>query len=114
MKGGGVPNDKSIKDNDIARTRIGSLPKTKKVVIKAKPSPDSLYWDIPSSRFLEYAKTYQNINYRRKTLYIFRDYISGLVLYTKTTEKDDKAHIKQPFKKLIQMYGKPIAVIGNG
>lgn len=52
-------------------------------------------------------------SYKGKTLYIFRDYITGLVLYAETTEKDDKAHIKPLFEKVIQMYGKPIAVISD-
>lgn len=52
-------------------------------------------------------------SYKGRTLYIFRDYISGVVLYAETTEKDDKPHIKPLFEKVIQRYGEPIAVISD-
>ena len=58
---GGVSVDITIKDSDIARDSTGSLRETKKYVLKAKPSPDSLYWDLPS-RASEYEKIYQNID----------------------------------------------------
>lgn len=58
---GGVSIDTIIKDSNIARDSTGSLPKTKKVVIKAKPYPDSLYWDFPS-RYSEYKKIYHSID----------------------------------------------------
>lgn len=61
---GGVSIDTIIKDSNIARDSTGSLAVDGGKVLKAKPSPDSLYWDFPFlfPRFLEYKKIYQNID----------------------------------------------------
>ncbi|NIA03648.1 MAG: hypothetical protein GWP12_03870 [Nitrospirae bacterium] len=49
-------------------------------------------------------------SYKDKTLYIFRDYTSGLVLYA-ALSRDDKESVRLSFERVIELYGKPIAVI---
>jgi len=51
--------------------------------------------------------------YKGKTLYIFRSYENGVVLYANTTEKDDVQHIQPLLEKVVEMYGLPIAVISD-
>ena len=51
-------------------------------------------------------------SYRDKTLYIFRDYTSGLVLYA-SLASDDNDSVQPLFEKVIEMYGKPGAVISD-
>ena len=52
-------------------------------------------------------------SYRGKTLYIFRSYENGVVLYANTTEKDDAPHLQPLFEKVVEMYGLPMAVISD-
>ena len=52
-------------------------------------------------------------SYKGKTLYIFRSYENGVVLYANTTEKDDVAHFQPLLEKVVEMYGLPIAVISD-
>jgi len=52
-------------------------------------------------------------SYRGKTLYIFRSYENGVVLYANTTEKDDVPHLQPLFEKVVEMYGLPMAVISD-
>jgi len=51
--------------------------------------------------------------YKGKTLYIFRSYETGVVLYANTTEKDDVQHFQPLLEKVVEMYGLPIAVISD-
>nr|QNO55384.1 hypothetical protein BNGNOALE_00010 [Methanosarcinales archaeon ANME-1 ERB7] len=51
--------------------------------------------------------------YKGKTLYIFRSYENGVVLYANTTEKDDVSHVQPLLEKVVEMYGLPIAVISD-
>lgn len=51
--------------------------------------------------------------YKGKTLYIFRSYETGVVLYANTTEKDDVQHFQPLLEKVAEMYGLPIAVISD-
>jgi hypothetical protein len=48
-----------------------------------------------------------------KTLYIFRSYENGVVLYANTAEKDDVPHFRPLLEKVVEMYGLPIAVISD-
>lgn len=50
-------------------------------------------------------------SYKGKNLYIFRDAISGIILYADTGE--DEEDVKLLFKKVIKAYSKPIAVISD-
>ena len=52
-------------------------------------------------------------SYKDKTLYIFRSYENGVVLYANTTEKDDVQHVQPLLEKVVEMYGLPIAVISD-
>lgn len=51
-------------------------------------------------------------SYRDKTLYIFRDYTSGLLLYA-SLASDDNDSVQPLFERVIEMYGKPGAVISD-
>jgi hypothetical protein len=51
--------------------------------------------------------------YKGKTLYIFRSYENGVVLYANTIEKDDVLHFQPLLEKVVEMYGLPIAVISD-
>ena len=42
--------------------------------------------------------------YKGKTLYIFRSYENGVVLYANTTEKDDVSHFQPLLEKVVEMY----------
>jgi len=52
-------------------------------------------------------------SYKGKTLYIFRSYENGVVLYANTTEKDDVSHFQPLLEKVVETYGLPIAVISD-
>jgi MULE transposase domain. len=52
-------------------------------------------------------------SYKGKTLYIFRSYEKGVVLYANTTEKDDVPHFQPLLEKVVGMYGLPMAVISD-
>lgn len=52
-------------------------------------------------------------SYKGKTLYIFRSYENGVVLYASTTEKDDVALFQPLLEKVVGMYGLPVAVISD-
>gem|GEM_PF-1178878 len=51
-------------------------------------------------------------SYKDKTLYIFRDYTSGLVLYA-ASSRDDKESVRPLFERVIELYGKPIGVVSD-
>jgi len=51
--------------------------------------------------------------YKSKTLYIFRSYETGVVLYANTAGKDDVQHFQPLLEKVVEMYGIPIAVISD-
>jgi hypothetical protein len=51
-------------------------------------------------------------SYKDKTLYIFRDYASGLVLYA-ALARDDKESVRPLFERVIELYGKPTGVISD-
>ena len=51
-------------------------------------------------------------SYKDKTLYIFRDHTSGLVLYA-ALSRDDKESVRPLFERVIELYGKPTAVISD-
>ncbi len=50
-------------------------------------------------------------SYRGKTLYIFRDAITGTILYADTG--DDGVDVKLLFVRVIDTYGKPLAVVSD-
>jgi hypothetical protein len=52
-------------------------------------------------------------SYKDETLYIFRSYEQGLILYAATAEKDDTAHFQPLLEKVLEMYGAPMAVISD-
>ena len=52
-------------------------------------------------------------SYKDETLYIFRSYEQGLVLYAATIEKNDTAHFQPLLEKVVGMYGAPMAVISD-
>ena len=52
-------------------------------------------------------------SYKDETLYIFRSYEQGLVLYAATIEKNDTAHFQPLLEKVVGMYGTPMAVISD-
>ncbi|MDI6640679.1 MAG: hypothetical protein QMD78_07645, partial [Methanocellales archaeon] len=52
-------------------------------------------------------------SYKDKTLYIFRSYENGVVLYANTTEKDDVPHFQPLLEKVVGVYGLPMAVISD-
>jgi hypothetical protein len=52
-------------------------------------------------------------SYKDETLYIFRSYEQGLVLYAATAKKDDTAHFQPLLENLLAMYGTPMAVISD-
>jgi hypothetical protein len=52
-------------------------------------------------------------SYKGKTLYIFRSHENGVVLYANTTERDDVPHFQPLLEKVVELYGRPIAVISD-
>jgi len=46
-------------------------------------------------------------------LYIFRDALSGTVLYAKVTMGDSEDDLKPLFEKVLEMFGKPLAVVSD-
>jgi len=52
-------------------------------------------------------------SYRGKTLYIFRDAVSGTVLYAETAVGDKKEDVKPLFETVLRMFGKPRGVISD-
>jgi hypothetical protein len=52
-------------------------------------------------------------SYKDETLYIFRSYEQGLVLYAATAKKDDTAHVQPLLERVLAMYGTPMAVISD-
>jgi hypothetical protein len=52
-------------------------------------------------------------SYKEETLYLFRSYEQGLVLYAATAKKDDTAHFQPLLENVLTMYGTPMAVISN-
>jgi transposase-like protein len=51
-------------------------------------------------------------SYRDKTLYIFRDAVTGTILYAETA-RDEEEDIKPLFEKVLDAYGKPLAVVSD-
>jgi hypothetical protein len=109
---GGVSIDTIIKDSYIARDVTGSLSKTKKVVIKAKPSPDSLYWDFPS-RYSEYKKIYQNIDkypgMRNKRILLFNQKDESTIqikVIGQNVRKVEDIQISSTLKEFIEKWNK--------
>jgi len=52
-------------------------------------------------------------SFKDETLYIFRSYQQGLVLYAATAKMGDTAHFKPLLEKVLEMYGTPMAVISD-
>jgi hypothetical protein len=50
-------------------------------------------------------------SYKRKVLYIFRDAVSGTILLADIAE--DKEDVRQLFERLLDAYGKPLAVVSD-
>lgn len=53
------------------------------------------------------------VSIKGKTLYIFRDIISSIVLYSEISEIDDTAHMESMFKHVVESFGVPLAIISD-